>query len=126
MATITEFLLARIAEDEEAARLATQGTPSGDGYGPWRESYDDGPTVTVFDYPADRTIVRVEDSSDQEHIIRWHPARVLAECEAKRRIVYYLRADSKGPAPLVRTDAILRDLALPYAAHPDYLDGWCT
>jgi hypothetical protein len=56
------------------------------------------------------------------HVARHDPARVLAECEAKRRIV-----DSEGSpyveghVPATRT---LRFLALPYADHPDYRQEW--
>ena len=58
--TLTEFLLARIAEDEAEARKA----------GPmWRNEWS------------------AEDVDVTLHIERHDPARVLAECEAKRRIV---------------------------------------
>ena len=87
--TLAEFLLARIAEDEQVARssLATheEGEPWGYGHLP-----DDGP-----------------------HIARWSPARVLAECAAKREIV----------ERFVAWDAV-RLLAAPYSAHPDYDKDW--
>lgn len=46
----------------------------------------------------------------------WHNARVLAEIEAKRRIVEWFTK----PSDLL----ILRCLALPYADHPDYRQEW--
>ena len=139
--TLTAFLLARIAEDEAVARSATQGSPSGDGYGPWRESFDgDRPAVSVFGYPGDRVIVRFDEYTDQDHVIRWQPERVLAECEAKRRIVddrtyatEELRpTDTPGRFDRVQVrvpyaiddEELLGLLALPYADHPDYRQEW--
>jgi hypothetical protein len=43
------------------------------------------------------------------------PSRVVAECEAKRRIVGVSRA---APWP------VLPLLALPYVDHPDYDEAW--
>ncbi|MCB9376995.1 MAG: hypothetical protein H6515_14165 [Microthrixaceae bacterium] len=101
--TLTDFLLARIAEDE----AAVQGARIADG-----------------------------------------PARVLAECEAKRRIVALVepewtedgRVAYWEPALMRYRHArdfpvldhsyirawedVLRVLALPHADHPDYDDGW--
>lgn len=112
MLSLTEFLLARIAEDEATARAWPDDTDgvAPDGR-PWRD-----PTG---------------------HFI-WQPkARALAECEAKRRIVERcalileaFSAQNGGPGrPLwhdvnrrerSHADATLAALALPYADHPDY------
>ena len=119
--TLTEFLLARIGEDEETAEWAAEGT--GD-HEPGCCTYCD----------AARTIP--------------NPARVLAECEAKRLIVAehqtstewddginacttcqwdidcdapkhdHQRGSGRFPCPT------LRFLALPYADHPDYDEAW--
>lgn len=100
---IAEFLLDRVTEDEDAARLAT------DRY--WRY-----PGIT--------------------HLARQSPDRVLAECEAKRRIVGLLtdaldaRADrdpdSKWAGDLHLNALYLSTEALAsvYADHPDYRDEW--
>jgi hypothetical protein len=57
------------------------------------------------------------------HLARWDPARVLAECEAKRRIVkfaeYWL-----GATEGMEAEFVLGSLALPYADHPDYDEAW--
>ena len=108
--TLTEFLLARIAEDEA-------GELSGD---------------------CDCII----DLGDGPFIIGdvhgWAcPIRVLAECEAKRRIVSYHQTSFNlageawcDPCHTSRdwSDGkwcpTLRALALPYADHPDYLPEW--
>jgi hypothetical protein len=102
---LTDFLLARIAEDEAAARHRD--------------------TVT---FGAERRRVANEALHDP-----FDPARVLAECEAKRRIVDYreqVASESAATgvpifeAQLSAYDAALRALAVPYAEHPDYRDEW--
>jgi hypothetical protein len=63
----------------------------------------------------------------------WTPARILAECEAKRRIVeiHYNGSPETdlnrcSPCDTVGADPCptLRALSLPYADHPDYLPEW--
>ena len=97
--TLTEFLLARIAEDEEQARMASALS--------W---------VTCPECGYD-------------------PSRVLAECEAKRRIVEHaqqwagtLHKTPEGWTPEACTayrmamEWAVQHLALPFADHPDYRD----
>jgi hypothetical protein len=58
-----------------------------------------------------------------DHVLRWSPARVLAECEAKRRIV-------EGEPARIANDRhsqwerTLRDLAAVYSDHPGYDEEW--
>lgn len=55
------------------------------------------------------------------------PVRVLAECDAKRRIVDECVRGSQGwPARDLQIgyEDILMYLALPYAGHPDYRSEW--
>ena len=87
--TITEFLLARIAEDEVVAKRAAGSTAHRPGEWSWTGGgdvvgavgrpvvYEDGPWTSVVEC----------DGATGVHIARHDPARVLAECEAKRRIV---------------------------------------
>lgn len=125
--TLTEFLLARIAEDEAAAREATNG--------PWEPDTDGccvySPEVGIMAQVA----IGGGDGSEADvaHIVRNQPARVLAECQAKRRIV-------EAYAEAATSDAVNWDniacgewnayeqsamwLALPYADHPDYREDW--
>lgn len=115
----TEFLLARIDEDEGVARACPTG------YG-------------------DFTIEGASAESLGEYLVRNDPARVLAECEAKRRIVdraFIVQAfstevvyvDEKNPPRAARRTkralypnalAILKALATVYAEHPDYDEEW--
>lgn len=108
---LTEFLRARLDEDEQAARQAEQVWPS-----------------THFTVePGSIVIMR--------HLRTYEPPRVLAEVEAKRRILgsHY---DYHGVCPRcfdwqnkpVEREPwpceVARLLALPYASHPDYQEQW--
>jgi hypothetical protein len=119
--TLTEFLLARIAEDEEYAQRGTRGR--------WKlGGLDDAELGDAWWL----------NSADQQHAWRWYPDRVLTECEAKRRIVEMANGsadfDTAMPRPgyaqhyhspsadiLIRVQQLL---ALPYADHPDYREEW--
>lgn len=75
MTSIIEFLEARITEDEDAATagISSQEDPeNGWGY----EGRALIPHVGIIHEPV-----------QAEHITRWHPYRVLAECAAKRAII---------------------------------------
>lgn len=94
--TLTEFLLARIAEDEAYAH-----EPSG-----WNE-YDPGDPI--------------------------NPARILAECEAKRQIIarhiaagrVFRAAPGEGNgAGMYVMIKVCQMLTLPYADHPDFEEEW--
>jgi hypothetical protein len=135
--TITDFLLARIAEDEAVALAADES--GGGEWWQWREVW---PKVggNIYDVP------------DADQIARWSPARVLAECEAKRRIVAEHRATTftdisleirNAPVCLVCNAVFpaydedqpptlqapwpcptLRALASVYADHSDFREEW--
>ena len=107
--TLTEFLLARIAEDEDVARTA-------------------GPDWISYQKTADYGM----DDDTAVHVVTFSPARVLAECEAKRRIVDECRqCDQDNFTPRTETwgyrEALrgsVQVLASVYADHPDYLPEW--
>lgn len=87
-------------------------------------------TVKVYPTPCPTLPGRTSSGFD--------PARVLAECEAKRRIValhdgahecsVYVRGEVDNCAWVERGDSCstLRLLALPYADHPDYDPSWAV
>jgi len=145
--TLVDFILARLDDDEAAARDAAL-TVGWDGFGDqrirsgqhWVASYhvvkrvrDDGPTDR-------RTVVDGGSFAGMDtarHIARHDPARVLADIEAKRRIValhdrahrcavYTQAGDSEFCEWVPAFDACstLQLLALPYADHPDYQPEW--
>jgi hypothetical protein len=121
---LDEFLLARIAEDKRFAADAV----SASGHEHWS----------------------VEDATDHgaaaggaaELVSRYDPARVLAECAAKRRVVLTCREAQPdltflGTRPPGLVDfplspgnerqlaaLTLAQLALPYAGHHDYRPEW--
>lgn len=104
--TLSEFLLARIAEDEGFARAVH---------------------ANRCDTPAETTLDTMGRPLSPTCGCDWHITRVLAECEAKRLIVYFhpmdenhecLGCDCVDPCPT------LRAIALPYADHTDYDEEW--
>jgi hypothetical protein len=120
--TLTEFLLARIDEDEAMAR-------------------DAAPHLV-----ADR-IPRASRDRIAPHLIRWVPARVLDECAAKRAIIGRAldliasfgdwdaaEAIAAGGCGWAWEDVNRRErsqahgtldtLAANYADHPDYDEAW--
>jgi hypothetical protein len=109
--SITDFLLARIAEDEEVAHHA-RGLLGMEAE--WHTvEHLRGRGLTV---------------ADARHVERWSSARALVECDAKRRIVEEHTGESIGD-PMCRhlaaePCATLRSLTLPYADHPDYDEAW--
>jgi Family of unknown function (DUF6221) len=123
--TLTEFLLARIAEDETVARagISSQADPeNGWGYGGFGSPHALTPHVGV-----------IHEEVQALHIIRWHPARVLAECEAKRRIVedfeilhadYRITHDRTTEARRFQALVAVGQLAIIYSDHSDYDETW--
>ena len=138
--TLTDFLLARIAEDEDVARAAiTQDTQE--------RTYYDGRTETLIDtgiwhagsssYDECRvegTFMVIYDEGGHSpeqatHIARHDPARVLAECEAKRQIVeLHAEVEKAGASCAVCWEdypcPTLRILTSVYADHPDFREEW--
>jgi len=94
---ITDFLLARIKEDEAAA--------------------------TVDAAEMSRSAISIQ--FDCETQARFNPARVLAECAAKRAVIDwwvngeigYVRVDGELTNPLIAFAAVYKD-------HPDYKQEW--
>lgn len=109
--TITEFLLARIAEDEAAV--------------PYRPA----PTV------GDDVLAQIDEAQHgyralKPGVLTVTTARVLAECEAKRRIVeghaetWDLGREDYLEGVWRSEDHTIRVLASVYADHPDFQDEW--
>lgn len=72
--------------------------------------------------------------ADTKHIARWDPDRVLAEIDAKRRILDEHQSTRYGECDRCREPGLDRNqtapcltvrlLAQPYAAQPGFRDGW--
>ena len=132
---LAEFLLARIAEDEEYASAAVQHV--GDvRHASWQVS---GSGDVVHAHRGSPVAIGPWGTGvdGARHIARWGPARVLHECEVKRSLITRAvngrrRAEAakegSGRRLLVVRAATLentlRFLALPYAEHPEYVDEW--
>ena len=107
--TPEEFLTARIAEDEAAAQAAIDDD-GGEDEG-FAGQYD---RLVGTGHPLDFT-PRFGEAAAQMICRFAIPARVLAECKAKRELLaidnFY--ANTTG-------DEIVRALLLPYTYHPDF------
>ncbi len=128
---LVQFLLDRVREDNEAAQRASQGH--------WKVW---GMSVLADQDGTNRyeTAERVADTAgpggelrtwNAAHIARWEPRRVLAECEAKSRLLDLNRycgsgtglCDDGGHADETGCGTLAL-LALSYAGHPDYRREW--
>ncbi|MGY0067707.1 DUF6221 family protein [Streptomyces sp. QTS137] len=130
---LVQFLRARLDEDVQAAKDA------GGKAWKWEHGYGDmcnDPTCPYGELATDDTVLMQVHGYDirspwegAAHIERHHPARVLAEIEAKRELLRqyeHLKYDVT-PDDLTGVwafEAVLRAFALPYADHPDYRDEW--
>jgi len=144
MSELTDFLEARLAEDEVAARAAS---PGGWHYGDVESVaggmlYDESRTIAHLVYEQrddhDGSIVRhmlsAEADANGHHIARHDPARVLADVAAKRRMLelrysWNLHAERAPDLDLLTVqvataDAIIRGFAAAYAEHPDFREEW--
>lgn len=114
---LTEFLTAMIDGDE---RIARQTNPHG---AEWDDAEWDVQAVAEVLWDAQphgrRCGWRMGEGLDGACTCG-HPARVLAECEAKRRIVAEVLPTHPDYDPLY----VQKVLALPYADHPDYDEAW--
>jgi len=117
--TLTEFLLARIAEDEAVGQAAVSD---------W--------------YSQEKPLQYAETGYNTTPDLTIDPRRVLAECEAKRRIVeVHAEIHENGIEESLACAACSPDdgaggrvwdwpcdtvrlLSLPYADHPDYREEW--
>lgn len=131
-AMLTDFLLARIAEDDAAARSATGSKWA---YYPERLR-SDSPEVNhgiIADFastpngaPLATPVRQAATESDARHFARHDPARALAECAAYREIVEDNRYCTWGcgEEPNCHDCITLGRLATIYSDHEDYRDEW--
>jgi hypothetical protein len=149
------WLLEQIAADEEAARAAIDPKRPGTHWrwfdydtdrpltpedfkqdGGYTAAYlattEEFPTTSgVGDLPA-FALSRVEELEGAgPHIARWDPARVLAECAAKRKIIEAW-LDNEGPLSqwddyaYKGVEWAIKALAQPYADRPGFPEEWRT
>lgn len=151
MDDLATWLRAQLDEEERVAREATpspwQAKPATESAyaeqsalvvrtdvplkAPWSSSWV-SPWVVEPDSEGSEGI----NPADAEHIACWNPARVLAEVDAKRRIIdrhedaLARRDDHDYSSPTAHVQAeeyrdwVLPLLALPYADRPGYQEEW--
>ncbi|WP_051790082.1 DUF6221 family protein [Streptomyces sp. NRRL S-1022] len=131
MNDLVEFLRARLDEDEALAREAPPG--------PWHIGNAVDPTQPchVHTFPGARVVADGLNWLVAEHIAHQHPARVLSEVMAKRKILESVVPSVADMAESIAFEygarhsppgrvavELLCLLALPYASHPDYREEW--
>lgn len=145
--TLTEFLLARIAEDQRRAapqheerKPGGQPVPShvvtktwrpAEGRGlvideavPWTVQFgrNKPQQMTADEY---KTMLATVFDAHYELVTEVRDPKLLAECEAKRRILdVALELDGREEVGNGAVLDLLDALALPYADHPDYKQEW--
>jgi hypothetical protein len=138
MNDLVEFLRARFNEDEQGARDAFSGQADPEnGWGAERPEGYRQMAITPH-------VGIIHEAVQADHIVRWNPARVLREVEAKRRIIAEHQIVPGPPQPPGGPDygcktchdhseygvggfgycTTLRLLALPYADHPEFREEW--
>jgi hypothetical protein len=129
---LVAWLRAQLDDDERVAREAGVSASGSRWHVADRGAVivrDDDGMVVVFDEGS-------PSREEAEHIARWDPARVLAEVDAKRRILDEIvplidemdgRIESEWGLrmePIGESDALVKLLALPYADQPGYRPEW--
>jgi len=128
--TLTEFLLARIAEDKAAARreqdevaerIAAQG-PITWAFEPGVESSPFFPARVLAECEAREKVVKLHRWRKPDVVFYGHGAdaanHCTAGCDDGMADVYQILLGKRWPCPT------LRAIALPYADHPDYQQEW--
>lgn len=131
--TVIEFLRARLAEDEQAAKHAVEGPASlatewhVDRYRQGSEHH-----LTVAD--ADGVVIAPELGRQADHIARHDPARAAEFVRFVRMMIAIrngLVADDHEceqcdgyRIEIAMYDAIFRDMAKIWRTHPDYQEKW--
>jgi hypothetical protein len=141
---LVDFINARLDEDEQAARAVVSSHEREPRLVPcvaaadWSHRYDsDDYGGTEVADGAGHVIVPMSYESgalQRIHIARHDPARVLAEVDAKRRIIAehqasaeFMNRPENRHIPAGETHGLytaLKMLALPYDQHPDYQEQW--
>lgn len=113
------FIQAQLDEDERTARCVFRSCIRAD-----------GSRVMSIDPPGfpDLTVAEVVDAPTAEHFARWSSKRVLAEIDAKRRILDLHHPIDPCDAHDASFNAVPCDtvlaLAQPYADLPGYREEW--
>jgi hypothetical protein len=148
--SIVEFLRARLDEEEQVAREVIEknwhrATWVGDEFNSAVVITRDVTLASGSDHSIAQCGVEALEDGElyAEHIAQWDPARVLAEVDARRRIIEMWEdpaavrilpdgvRDGRDPDEVEiqvgiaeAIDDVVCVLAMPYAGHPDYDQAW--
>lgn len=139
MTDLIEFLRTRLDEDEQTARDALHADAVNPGV--WTTEHHNSATHSEPNrchIAEDRSgnywsVAHEVFIPNAEHMARHDPARVLAEVDAKRRLVsmFAPKLGEDVEAELAKGNDLpwmgqqaLAVLALPYSDHPDYREEW--
>jgi hypothetical protein len=115
MSELVDFLRAELDQDEQVASRAT--------YGGGGSEWTQRGSGVVFSDDRDQVVSQSVRPEAILHVVRMDPARVLAEVDAKRRILdWIVRAVQVTEADgyNLGVEDLLRLLALSYADRPGY------
>ena len=136
MVELVAFLRACLSDDERLARAATEG--------PWRYNPRkewNGPPLALGVLPEPEEYVAAgpmeapvcvaatgpsddeQSMADARHIASWDPSRVLAEVEAKRRVITIWETQMESYGADAAEEAV-RALAQPFSDRPGFRDEW--
>jgi hypothetical protein len=120
---LATFLRARLDEDEQMARAATEGAE-----GRWTQDDPKRMPGEIWDDHAERVSYdEGRPTEDQAaHIARHDPARVLREVEAKRMTFVRCQEEMLSGIPRLVHFAkqTLWEMSQSYADHEDFSEGW--
>jgi len=121
------FLRARLGEDEQVAQDAVRSLRCGCHPGSFAGAWTSDDDRVLISAEVGHGVAAASGYGGLEpevaaHIACWDPARVLAEVEAKRRVIDEWAVEAYEHRAALGT--ALRVLTLPYAGHPDYQQEW--
>lgn len=122
---ITDFLLARIAEDERAVYCWDSDGPDGAVVATVWTGGEPGYTTVAASSVEGVWIADGHEVEDPRHVhMLFDPDRVLAECKAKREIVEECERSMLNDSDSSAAEWIVGRLAAVHASHPDYDPAW--
>lgn len=113
---LATWLLEQITEDERRAEAMVSAFPDERAL-TQRGWLNRDPSAAPF--PETLTTADV-----MAYMLDMGPRRVLAECDAKRRVIRWVNTWPWRPEPPSSVDGLLPALALPYADRPGYREEW--
>lgn len=124
MTELADFLTTRLDELEDAAKRASDGS----GRGRWQSLDGHVQAVDGGDIAVASFVLFNEHRPlmypHAHHIAMHDPETVLAECDARRRVVDELRRTEPHTERHAGLLYAARCLALPFSAHAEYRQEW--